>query len=83
MNDLPKDHPSYMTEKQQQEAIEKHIGAGQALSNAPGSSPSIGSEYMTLLETMVANIDPLEYPEDSLEAAAIRKNHRKYYPDNY
>ncbi|MGB0142548.1 MAG: hypothetical protein ACPF8W_05630 [Luminiphilus sp.] len=38
MNDLPKDHPSYMTDKQQQEAIEKHIGAGQALANAAGSA---------------------------------------------
>lgn len=57
--------------------------ANSRCSDSAGSVPSVGSEYITLLETMVANIDPLDYPEDSLEAAVMRKNHRKYYPDNY
>lgn len=37
MTDFRKNHPSYMTEKQQREVIEKHLGSGQSFSTAAGS----------------------------------------------
>tara|TARA_R110002020_G_scaffold285489_1_gene501016 strand:- start:25 stop:366 length:342 start_codon:yes stop_codon:yes gene_type:complete len=58
--DFPEDHPSYMTAKQQQEAIKKHIGAGQALPSAAGSELSLYAEMQDLAQRCEERAKALE-----------------------
>lgn len=41
------------------------------------------TDYVDLLESIVADIDPLEYKLDSPEYKLVSELHKQKYPENY